>query len=51
MNSFNSQLAKAVKNKKSHLCIGLDINPEGLNSNNASINDLKTHTQKVISAT
>ena len=51
MNSFNSQLAKAVKNKKSHLCIGLDINPEGLNRNNASINDLKTHTQRVISAT
>jgi len=51
MNSFNSRLINAVKNKKSHLCIGLDINPEGINNKDASIDDLKFHTQKVISAT
>ena len=51
MDSFNSRLVNAVNNKKSHLCIGLDINPEGINNQNARIDDLKFHTQKIISAT
>ena len=51
MNSFNSQLISAVKNKKSHLCIGLDITPEGISNKYASIDDLKLHTKKIISAT
>ena len=51
MNSFNSLLIGAVKNKKSHLCIGLDITPEGISNKYASIDDLKLHTKKIISAT
>ena len=51
MNSFNSLLISAVKNKKSHLCIGLDITPEGISNKYASIDDLKLHTKKIISAT
>ncbi len=51
MDSFNSRLINAIKNKKSHLCIGLDINPEGINNHYATIDDLKLHTQKIISAT
>ena len=51
MNSFNSHLVKTIESKKSHLCVGLDINPEGFINKNTTIEDLKYHTQKVISAT
>ena len=51
MDSFNFRLVNAVNNKKSHLCIGLDINPEGINNQNGRIDDLKFYTQKIISAT
>ena len=51
MNSFNHHLLKEIEKKQSHLCVGLDINPEGFENKNVTINDLKTHTEKVISAT
>ena len=51
MNSFNSRLARSIQSKKSHLCIGLDISPEGMQNNSATIEDLKLHTKKVINAT
>ena len=51
MDSFNSRLVNAVNDKKSHLCIGLDVNPEGINNYNATIEDLKFYTQKIITAT
>ncbi|GIS57223.1 MAG: hypothetical protein CM1200mP1_11610 [Candidatus Neomarinimicrobiota bacterium] len=28
MNSFNSRILKEIEVKQSHLCVGLDINPE-----------------------
>ena len=51
MNSFNSRLTRSIQSKKSHLCIGLDISPEGMRNNSATIEDLKLHTNKVINAT
>ena len=51
MESFNKRLLDEIKIKNSHLCIGLDINPEGLNNPNSSLEELKSHTFKVIDAT
>ena len=51
MISFNKKLKNSIEAKKSHLCIGLDISPEGLNDNSASLEDLKGHTKKIINAT
>ena len=51
MNSFNSRILKEVEDKQSHLCVGLDINPENFDNANPSIDDLKNHTYKVIDAT
>ncbi|MEC8703499.1 MAG: orotidine-5'-phosphate decarboxylase [Candidatus Neomarinimicrobiota bacterium] len=51
MISFNKKLKNSIEAKKSHLCIGLDISPEGLNDNSASLEDLKSHTKKIINAT
>ena len=51
MNSFNHYLLKEIEKKQSHLCVGLDINPERFANKNVTINDLKRHTEKVISAT
>lgn len=51
MESFNSRLKNSIKNKNSHLCIGLDISPEGILDKSAKINDLKLHCRKVIDAT
>ncbi|MEC7902480.1 MAG: orotidine-5'-phosphate decarboxylase [Candidatus Neomarinimicrobiota bacterium] len=51
MESFNSRLKNSIKNKNSHLCIGLDISPEGMLDKSATIKDLKLHCQKVIDAT
>lgn len=51
MSSFNLRLLKAIEKKQSHLCVGLDISPEALNSKSTSIEDLKAHTFKVIDAT
>jgi orotidine-5'-phosphate decarboxylase len=49
MKSFNSRLSETVKNKKSCLCVGLDMNPDAFGSN--SLKNLKEHTFKVIDAT
>ena len=51
MVSFNEKLKKSIKTKRSHLCVGLDISPEGLGNKNASLSDLKDHTLKIINAT
>ena len=51
MNSFNSRILKEIEDKQSHLCVGLDINPENFDNANPSIDDLKNHTYKVIDAT
>ncbi|MBD31212.1 MAG: orotidine-5'-phosphate decarboxylase [Candidatus Marinimicrobia bacterium] len=51
MKSFNSILKNSIKNKNSHLCIGLDISSEGLRDKSATIKDLKLHSRKVIEAT
>ncbi len=51
MKSFNSRLSDVIREKGSHLCVGLDMNPEGLGSTNSSLEDLKTHAFKVIDAT
>lgn len=51
MKSFNSRLSNHIAAKQSWLCVGLDINPENLVSENPSLDDLKTHTKKVIDAT
>ena len=49
MQSFNSILKSRVLKRNSWLCIGLDISPESLGSDN--IDDLKEHTFKVIDST
>jgi len=51
MKSFNTRLSEHITNKKSHLCVGLDISPEGLENKNAKITDLIDHSLKVIDAT
>ncbi len=51
MIAFNQHLSRIIESKKSHLCVGLDINPESLQSGGASLNELKHHTEKVITAT
>ena len=49
MESFNSQLKEVVRNKRSWLCVGLDMNPEALGEND--LKGLKEHSFKVIDAT
>ena len=49
MISLNHKIKKIVAEKKSWLCVGLDMNPELLGTENFS--DLKNHTLKVIDAT
>ncbi len=51
MNSFNSRLADQITAKQSWLCVGLDINPENMAQENPTLDELKTHTKKVIDAT
>jgi orotidine-5'-phosphate decarboxylase len=51
MRTFNQRLQNQIKQQRSHLCVGLDIKPEALMKNNASLDDLLDHTKKVISAT
>lgn len=51
MKSFNSRLSDIIHQKESHLCVGLDINPEGLKSADVTLENLKSHTYKVIDAT
>ena len=49
MKSFNSKLTEIIKNKKSCLCVGLDMSPDAFDS--GSLKNLKEHTFKVIDAT
>tara|TARA_B110000444_G_scaffold259654_1_gene304093 strand:- start:1301 stop:2095 length:795 start_codon:yes stop_codon:yes gene_type:complete len=49
MQSFNNKLVKTINQKKSWLCVGLDISPENLGE--SSLNLLKDHCKKVIDCT
>ncbi len=49
--SFNARLSEHISATGSHLCVGLDINPEALQMNYSTLDDLKAHTRKVIEAT
>ena len=49
MISFNQNLKSNIYSKKSLLCVGLDIAPENIQSNN--IQDLIDHSKVVIDAT
>ncbi len=51
MKSFTTRLSEQVNYKKSHLCVGLDISPEGLGSSDLSLKDLIKHSLKIIDAT
>ena len=51
MKSFNLRLSKLIKSKRSHLCVGLDMNPEAMGSSNTTLDELKKHSFKVIDAT
>lgn len=51
MMNFNLRLTRLIRSKRSHLCVGLDINPEAFKQDNVSLPDLKVHTAKVIEAT
>jgi len=51
MKSFTTRLSEQIIKKKSHLCVGLDISPEGLGNKNAKILELIDHSLKVIDAT
>ena len=49
MSSFNSHLKNLVEQKRSWLCVGLDISPEALG--NKDLASLKDHSFKVVDAT
>ena len=49
--SAEERILKEVEDKQSHLCVGLDINPENFDNAKPSIDGLKNHTYKVIDAT
>lgn len=51
MKSFTTLLLEQIIKKKSHLCVGLDISPEGLGNDDAKISDLIDYSIKVIDAT
>lgn len=51
MKSFNSRLSDHIKEKRTWLCVGLDINPENMAKEDPSFDDLKNHTKKVVDAT
>ena len=51
MKSFNLRLSKLIKSKRSHLCVGLDMNPEAMGSSNTTLDELIKHSFKVIDAT
>ncbi|MFC1593391.1 orotidine-5'-phosphate decarboxylase [Candidatus Neomarinimicrobiota bacterium] len=51
MKSFTTRLSEEIVKKKSHLCVGLDISPEGFGNKNARISDLITYSLKVVDAT
>lgn len=51
MNSFTSRLSEQIIDKKSHLCVGLDISPEGLGNKNVKLSDLIDHSIRIIDST
>jgi len=51
MKSFTSRLTEQITKKKSYLCIGLDISPEGLGNRDSKLSDLIDHSIKVIDST
>ena len=51
MKSFTTRLSEQIAKKKSHLCVGLDISPEGLGNKNAKLSNLIDHSLKIINAT
>lgn len=51
MKPFNEHLQERIETTRSHLCVGLDVNPEKLNISNPSLDDLKKHTKIIIEAT
>ena len=51
MKPFNLRLSKLIKSKRSHLCVGLDMNPEAMGLSNTTLDELKKHAFKVIDAT
>lgn len=51
MNSFTSRLHEQIQQKNSHLCVGLDITPEGLKDDSKSLKNLIDHSIKIIDAT
>ncbi len=51
MKSFNTRLSEHITMKKSHLCVGLDISPEGLGNKDAKISNLIDHSLRVIDVT
>ncbi len=51
MKSFTTHLSEQIAKKKSHLCVGLDISPEGLGSKSTKISELIEHSLKVIDST
>ena len=51
MKSFTTRLSEQITKKNSHLCVGLDISPEGLGNKNAKISDLIDYSYKVVDAT
>lgn len=51
MLSFARRLHEQIIEKKSHLCVGLDISPEALKDDARSINSVIDHSIKVIDAT
>ena len=51
MKSFTTRLSEQITKKNSHLCVGLDISPEGLGNKNAKLSDLIDHSLKIVDAT
>lgn len=51
MKSFITRLSEQITRKNSHLCVGLDISPEGLGNKNAKLSDLIDHSLNIINAT
>mgnify|MGYP006089728787 FL=1 len=51
MKPFNFRLSEVIKTKRSHLCVGLDMNPEAMGSPGTTLDELKNHAFKVIDST
>ena len=51
MKTFITRLSEQITKNNSHLCIGLDISPDGLGDKNAKLSSLIEHSLKVIDAT